>query len=83
MDQRAEIDPCLGKLETGLLLGVAPGLFRGEAGRQVPSRGIFAPLTRIGMTSTPRCKAASISRRTKSLGSSSRRLPSSSVIVTH
>ena len=45
------------------------------------ARGIRAPSTRTGMTRTLRSKAASISRRTKSCGSSSRRRPRSSVMV--
>ena len=47
------------------------------------SRGMLAPSTRMGMTRTFRCRAASISMRTKSLGSSSRRLPRSSARVSH
>ena len=44
-------------------------------------RGMVAPSTRIGTTRMSRCKAASISRRTKSSKSSRRRRPSSSVIL--
>jgi len=47
------------------------------------ARGILAPSTRIGITRTLRVKAAWISSRTKSSGSSSRRRPCSSVIVNH
>jgi hypothetical protein len=45
--------------------------------------GNAAPSTRTGMRVTSRVRAASISRRTKSSGSSSRRFPWESAIVSH